>query len=130
MKKGKKYTEAAKLVEARKYSVVEGLDLACKTSTTKFDATVDAVFRLNIDPRKAEQNLRGALVLPYGSGKSRTVLVLTKSAEKAKEAEAAGFMNLKGHRLVGGMRASIYNAMSLEGVKALVDFMEKFAKEN
>ena len=45
---------------------------------------------MNLDPRKAEQNLRGAIVLPYGSGKSRTVLVLTKSAEKAKEAEAAG----------------------------------------
>lgn len=47
-----------------------------------------------------------------------------------KEAEAAGFVNLKGHRLVGGMRASIYNAMTFEGVKALVEFMEKFAKEN
>ena len=47
-----------------------------------------------------------------------------------KEAEQAGFINLKGHRLVGGMRASIYNAMSLEGVKALVEFMKKFAEEN
>ncbi|MCF0225172.1 MAG: 3-phosphoserine/phosphohydroxythreonine aminotransferase, partial [Fibrobacter sp.] len=47
-----------------------------------------------------------------------------------KEAEAAGLVNLKGHRLVGGMRASIYNAMTLDGVKALVAFMEKFAKEN
>ena len=57
MKKGKKYAEVAKLVDSTtKYSVVEGLELACKTSTTKFDASVDAVFRLNIDPRKAEQN--------------------------------------------------------------------------
>ncbi|MBS7294834.1 MAG: 3-phosphoserine/phosphohydroxythreonine aminotransferase, partial [Treponema sp.] len=47
-----------------------------------------------------------------------------------KEAAAAGFVNLKGHRLVGGMRASIYNAMSFEGVKALVEFMKKFAAEN
>ena len=47
-----------------------------------------------------------------------------------KEAASAGFVNLKGHRLVGGMRASIYNAMSLEGVKALVEFMKKFAAEN
>ncbi len=52
------------------------------------------------------------------------------NAKFVKEAEAAGFVNLKGHRLVGGMRASIYNAMSIEGVKALVEFMEKFAKEN
>ena len=56
--------------------------------------------------------------------------ILKPDAKFVKEAEAAGFMNLKGHRLVGGMRASIYNAMSLEGVKALVDFMDKFAKEN
>ena len=90
MKKGKKYAEVAKLVEStKKYSVVEGLGLACKTSTTKFDASVDAVFRLNIDPRKAEQNLRGAIVLPHGTGKTRSVLVIASGA-KAEEAKAAG----------------------------------------
>ena len=90
MKKGKKYAEVAKLVSSTtRYSVVEGLELACKTSTTKFDASVDAVFRLNIDPRKAEQNLRGAIVLPHGTGKTRTVLVIASGA-KAEEAKAAG----------------------------------------
>ena len=90
MKKGKKYAEVAKLVDStKKYSVVEGLNLACQTSTTKFDASVDAVFRLNIDPRKAEQNLRGAIVLPHGTGKTRTVLVIASGA-KAEEAKAAG----------------------------------------
>ena len=90
MKKGKKYAEVAKLVEStKKYTVVEGLELACKTSTTKFDASVDAVFRLNIDPRKAEQNLRGAIVLPHGTGKTRSVLVIASGA-KAEEAKAAG----------------------------------------
>ena len=90
MKKGKKYAEVAKLVETtKKYSVIEGLELACKTSTTKFDASVDAVFRLNIDPRKAEQNLRGAIVLPHGTGKTRSVLVIASGA-KAEEAKAAG----------------------------------------
>ena len=90
MKKGKKYAEVAKLVEStKKYSVLEGLELACKTSTTKFDASVDAVFRLNIDPRKAEQNLRGAIVLPHGTGKTRSVLVIASGA-KAEEAKAAG----------------------------------------
>ena len=90
MKKGKKYAEVAKLVEStKKYSVVEGLALACQTSTTKFDASVDAVFRLNIDPRKAEQNLRGAIVLPHGTGKTRSVLVIASGA-KAEEAKAAG----------------------------------------
>ena len=88
--KGKKYAEVAKLVEStKKYSVIEGLELACKTSTTKFDASVDAVFRLNIDPRKAEQNLRGAIVLPHGTGKTRSVLVIASGA-KAEEAKAAG----------------------------------------
>ena len=90
MKKGKKYAEVEKLVEStKKYSVAEGLALACQTSTTKFDASVDAVFRLNIDPRKAEQNLRGAIVLPHGTGKTRSVLVIASGA-KAEEAKAAG----------------------------------------
>lgn len=90
MKKGKKYTEAFKLIDTtKKYSAVEGLALACKTNTTKFDASVDVVFRLNIDPRKAEQNLRGAIVLPNGTGKTRKVLVIASGA-KADEAKAAG----------------------------------------
>ena len=63
MKRGKKYVEAAKLVEkAKTYTALEALDLAVKTSTTKFDASVDVSFRLNIDPRKAEQNIRGAKI--------------------------------------------------------------------
>lgn len=90
MKRGKKYVEAAKLVDTtKKYDLVEALDLACKTSTTKFDATVEVAFRLNLDPRKAEQNLRGAIVLPNGTGKTRKVLALCRGA-KAQEATAAG----------------------------------------
>lgn len=90
MKRGKKYVEAAKLVDTtKKYDLVEALDLACKTSTTKFDATVEVAFRLNLDPRKAEQNLRGAIVLPNGTGKTCKVLVLCRGA-KAQEATAAG----------------------------------------
>ena len=90
MKRGKKYQEAAKLVDASKvYSAVEALELACKTSTVKFDASVDVAFRLNLDPRKAEQNIRGAIVLPNGTGKTRRVLVLCRGA-KQQEAQAAG----------------------------------------
>lgn len=86
MKKGKKYTEAAKLVDRNAiYSIVEACELACKTSTTKFDATVEAAFRLNLDPTKAEQNLRGAIVLPNGTGKTRRILVITRGA-KVQEA--------------------------------------------
>jgi len=89
MKRGKKYVEAAKLVDSNKaYDAVEALDLACKTSTAKFDASVDVAFRLNIDPRKAEQNIRGAIVLPNGTGKSRKVLVLCRGAKQAEATEA------------------------------------------
>ena len=90
MKRGKNYVEAAKLVDKTKvYSALEALDLACKTSKTKFDASVDVAFRLNIDPRKAEQNIRGAIVLPNGTGKTRKVLVIARGA-KAQEATDAG----------------------------------------
>ena len=69
----------------------------------------------------------------YSTGKTDEQSVAKEkeiNGKFVKEAEQAGFINLKGHRLVGGMRASIYNAMSLEGVKALVEFMKKFAEEN
>ena len=90
-KKSRKYVEAAKLVDrTQRYALEEAVELVKKTSVTKFDGTVEVAFNMNLDPRKAEQNLRGAIVLPYGSGKTRSVLVLTKSAEKQKEAEAAG----------------------------------------
>ena len=90
MKRGKKYIEAAKLVDStKKYSLAEASELVCKTSTVKFDATVEIAFNLNLDPRKAEQNLRGALVLPYGTGKTQKVLVITKGA-KVQEALDAG----------------------------------------
>lgn len=89
-KYGKKHQEAAKLIDAtKKYSIAEAVELVKKTSTTKFDATIEVVFRLNLDPRKAEQNLRGSIALPNGSGKTRKVLVLTKGA-KEKEAQEAG----------------------------------------
>jgi large subunit ribosomal protein L1 len=89
MQRGKKYVEAAKLVDSKKaYPVLEALDLACKTSTVKFDAAVDVAFRLNIDPRKAEQNIRGALVLPNGTGKTKRVLVIARGAKAAEATEA------------------------------------------
>jgi large subunit ribosomal protein L1 len=89
-KRGKKYTEAVKLIERSKaYSVTEAVELVKKTSTTKFDASVEVAFRLGVDPKKADQQIRGAVVLPNGTGKTQKVLVFAKG-EKAKEAEAAG----------------------------------------
>jgi len=89
-KKGKKYLEAAKLVDRlTAYPVAEAIDLAKKTNFTKFDATLEVAFRLGVDPKKADQQIRGAVVLPNGTGKTQRVLVFAKG-EKVKEAEAAG----------------------------------------
>lgn len=87
-KRGKKYLEAAKLIDRSKaYQYEEALSLVGKTSTTKFDASVDVSFRLNVDPRYAEQQVRGAIVLPHGTGKSKKVLAITNDV---KAAEVAG----------------------------------------
>jgi large subunit ribosomal protein L1 len=87
---GKNYIESAKLVDKNVlYSSVEALELAVKTSKAKFDETIELAVRLGVDPRHADQQVRGAVVLPHGTGKSVKVLVFAKG-EKAKEAEAAG----------------------------------------
>ncbi len=89
-KKGKKYQEAAKLVNrAELYDVDKAFELVTKTATAKFDETVEAHFKMGLDGRHADQQIRGAIVLPNGTGKSKKVLVFAKG-EKAHEAEAAG----------------------------------------
>lgn len=89
-KKGKNFQEALKLIDKTKsYSVAEAVELAKKTNFAKFDATVEIAFRLGVDPKKADQQIRGAVVLPHGTGKVQRVLVFAKG-EKAKEAQAAG----------------------------------------
>lgn len=89
MKRGKKYVEAAKLIDASKsYSVSEALDLAKKTNVAKFDASVDVSWFLNVDPRYAEQQIRGAIVLPNGTGKTKKVLAITNNTKAAEEAGA------------------------------------------
>ena len=99
-KRGKKYLEADKLYDrTKKYSLEEAVELVKKTNVAKFDATVEVAFRLNIDPRKAEQNLRGAVSLPHGTGKTVRVLVIAKSA-KAQEALAAGADYAGGEELI------------------------------
>lgn len=89
-KKGKKYVEAAKQIEAGKlYSIEEAIELVKKTTTAKFDASVDVVFKLNLDTRHADQQLRGAIVLPNGTGKTKRVCVIAEGS-KAEEAKNAG----------------------------------------
>ncbi|MGV3269508.1 50S ribosomal protein L1 [Staphylococcus simulans] len=89
-KKGKKYLDAAKKVDRNTYyAVEEAISLAKETSVANFDASVEVAFRLGIDTRKNDQQIRGAVVLPRGTGKTQRVLVFAKG-DKAAEAEAAG----------------------------------------
>ncbi len=89
MKRGKKYNEALKLIDREKlYTIEEAVALVKQTSTVKFDATIDVSFRLNVDPRHADQQIRGTLVLPHGNGKVKRVLAITKAPEAALAAGA------------------------------------------
>ncbi len=91
MKKGKKLVEASKLVDKSKvYTLEDAIELVKKTNVAKFDASVEIAMHLNLDTKKADQQLRGAILLPNGTGKTKRVLVLTKGdgGKKAKEAGA------------------------------------------
>ena len=90
MKRSKNYNSAKALIEDKKYSPAEACELAKKTTTVKFDASIRASFKLNVDPRQADQQIRGAVVLPNGTGKSQKILVVTQGAntEIAKNAGA------------------------------------------
>ena len=90
MKKGKKYSDSIKLIDRTKlYDPEEAITLVKQTSKAKFDETVEISVRLGVDPRHADQQVRGAVVLPHGTGKKVTVLVIAKG-DKAAEAQAAG----------------------------------------
>ena len=99
-KRGKKYQDSAKLVDkSNLYDVNEALDLVIKTAKANFDETVELAVRLGVDPRHADQQVRGTVVLPNGTGKQIRVLVLAKG-EKIKEAEVAGADYAGGEELV------------------------------
>jgi len=90
VKRSKKYQEASKLIDRTKtYELEEAVSIVKEGAKANFDETVEVAFRLGVDPKKADQQIRGAMVLPHGTGKTQRVLVFAKG-EKAKEAEAAG----------------------------------------
>ena len=100
MKKGKKYVEAAKLVDKMtQYEVEDAVSLVKKTAVAKFDETIEAHIRLGVDGRHADQQVRGAVVLPHGTGKTVRVLVFAKGA-KLDEAQAAGADFVGGEELI------------------------------
>lgn len=88
-KRSKRYQRVAQLIEKREYSLEEAIELVKKTASARFDESVEIAIRLGVDPRRADQAIRGTVALPYGLGKTVRVLVIAKG-EKAKEAEDAG----------------------------------------
>ena len=101
---GKKYADALKLIEADKfYSPKEAVEMVKKTAVTKFDSTIEVAFRLGVNPKYPDQQVRGALVLPNGTGKSKTVLVFAKGP-KIAEAEAAGADFVGGEEFVNKIK--------------------------
>ena len=100
MKHGKKYVDSVKLIDSLPaYDPADACDLVCKTSKAKFDETIEISVRLGVDPRHADQQVRGAVVLPHGTGRTIRVLVVTKG-DKVKEAEAAGADFVGGEEMI------------------------------
>ena len=121
MKKGKKYQDSVKLIEKGKmYDPTDALDLACKTATAKFDETVELYVKLGVDSRHADQQVRGAVVLPNGTGKTVRVMVFAKG-DKAKEAEAAGADFVGAEDMVAKIRGE--NFFDFDVVVATPDMM-------
>ena len=103
MKKGKKYNAALAKVDSNKlYTIEEAVDLVKETSTVKFDATIDVSLNLNVDPRQANQQIRGTLILPHGNGKTKKVLAIT---DKVEDAKAAGADEVGGQEVIDKIAA-------------------------
>ena len=124
MKKGKKYQAALAKIEAKKvYSLEEACALVKETSTVKFDATIDVCFRLNVDPRQADQQLRGTLTLPHGNGKTKKILAVTN---KVEEATAAGADFVGGKEILEKIKTE--NWFDYDIIVATPDMMGELGK--
>lgn len=124
-KQGKKYLSAQKQVEARPYSIEDAVPLVQKIKYTKFDETVELHMRLGVDPKHADQQVRGTVVMPNGLGKSKRVLVVAVG-EKAKEAEAAGADLIGGEEMIAKIQSE--NWLDFDAVIATPDMMRSMAK--
>ncbi|MGD0074630.1 MAG: 50S ribosomal protein L1 [Candidatus Binataceae bacterium] len=118
---GKKYREAASKIDRnKKYTLAEAINLVVESKVAKFDETVELAVRLNVDPRQADQNVRGTVVLPHGTGRSVRVLVLAKG-EKEREAKEAGADFVGGEELIKKIQEE--NWLEFERVIATPDIM-------
>src|SRR5215208_1361333 len=123
-KHGKKFTAAAAQVQARPYSLEEAIPLIQKVKYVKFDETVEMAMRLGVDPKHADQMVRGTVVLPHGLGKSKKVLAIA-GADKQKEAAEAGADHVGGEELVEKIQAGW---MDFDAVVATPDMMRAVGK--
>jgi large subunit ribosomal protein L1 len=124
MKRSKAYRKADELIEARLYSPAEAVALARKTSTTKFDPTVEVALRLGVDPRKADQMVRGTVNLPHGTGKTARVLAFA-TGERAEEAKAAGADYVGADDLIERIQGGF---LDFDAVVATPDLMGKVGR--
>src|SRR3954470_10477895 len=124
-KPGKKYEAAAKQVEAKPYALAEAVPLVQKVKFTKFDETVEVHMRLGVDPKHADQMVRGTVVLPNGLGKSKTVLVIA-SGDKLREAQEAGADFVGGEEMVTKIQTESWTAF--DAVIATPDMMRSVGK--
>ncbi len=125
MKRSKSYRQADERVDAGKlYTPVEAVALAKDTSTTKFDSTVEVAFRLGVDPRKADQMVRGTVNLPHGTGKTARVLVFA-TGERAEEASAAGADYVGSDELIERVQGGF---LDFDAVVATPDLMGKVGR--
>ena len=122
---GKQYQAARKQVEAREYQLEEAVPLLKKIKYAKFDETVEVTLRLGVDPKHADQMVRGTVVLPHGLGKSKKVLVIT-SGEKVREAEAAGADFVGGDDMVEKIQKE--NWTDYDAVIATPDMMKSVGR--
>src|SRR5687767_15807406 len=123
-KHGKKFTAAAAQVQPRQYTIEEAIPLVQKVKYAKFDETVELAMRLGVDPKHADQMVRGTVVLPHGLGKSKKVLVIA-GAEKQKEAQEAGADHVGGEELVDKIQGGW---MDFDAVVATPDMMRAVGK--
>src|SRR5688572_12149018 len=123
-KHGKKYTAAAAQVEDRQYTLEEAIPLLQKVKYTKFDETVEMAMRLGVDPKHADQMVRGTVILPHGLGKSKKVLAIA-GADKQKEATDAGADHVGGDEIVEKI---IGGWMALDAVAATPAIMRAVAR--
>lgn len=123
-KRGKKYSESEKLLEDKDYSLPEAVALLKKMPGAKFDEAIEIAFRLGIDPRQADQQVRGTLSLPHGIGKERRVLVFAKG-EAAKEATSAGADFVGAEELIEKIKGGW---MDFDAAVATPDVMKEVGK--